>query len=254
MTDTTPCGLDLDELDEDAVHLDHGQLVRIVGRLTTELRQARARVEELETCLSGLHASLGPRPFHLPEAPLTEIVRWQLDSTLRALKHETDEHDRHHQVEEQQAARIAQLESELAERKAHETAAILEMAKARGERMDAESRGMLNAWLAHDFETEHEGLVKRLWDKSKELHARNSELESELATLREEAELERLVRATLKERNDSLFLRYATPWWKAEWLGTRPGHHGTAVNRASAATLPALLRAILAVEKGGSGG
>jgi hypothetical protein len=69
------------------------------------------------------------------------------------------------------------------------------MAKAREQRMDAQLRGDLNAWLAHEFEDEREGLVKRLWDKSKELHKRNVALESELAQLRQEkAEREGLYR------------------------------------------------------------
>jgi hypothetical protein len=96
------------------------------------------------------------------------------------------------------------LESELAESTRERYAAIREMAKAREERMDAQARGDLNAWFVHDWEEEREGLVKRLWDKSKELRARNLKLESELAQLRRE----KAEREGLERRRDEWLREY----------------------------------------------
>ena len=139
-------------------------------------------------------------------------------------------------------ARVGELEAENARRKEHERAAILEMAKARNEKMDAQMRGDLNAWLVHDFEEERgEGLVKKLWDKAKGQHKRITDLESQIAAAREEQGLEAKVREALGDRFGLLNLfRLFSGHWRAEWGYERRAHGDT---------LPALLRAILDTEE-----
>lgn len=85
------------------------------------------------------------------------------------------------------------------------------------------------------------------------LEARITDLESQLAAAREEQGLEARVAETLGARFMALSLvRLFSGTWRAEWEGELSDvRRPRPVMRAHAADLPALLRAILAVEKGG---
>jgi hypothetical protein len=85
------------------------------------------------------------------------------------------------------------------------------------------------------------------------LEARITDLEAQLAAAREAQWLEARVAETLGERFMALSLvRLFSGTWRAEWEGELSDvRRPRPVMRAHAADLPALLRAILAVEKGG---
>lgn len=86
-------------------------------------------------------------------------------------------------------ARVAELDAENARRKEHEAAALNEMAKARGKVQDVQAS--LDWWRCDMYERgEETGLVKKLWDKAKELErrvtsdgARITEIESDNGVL-----------------------------------------------------------------------
>lgn len=81
------------------------------------------------------------------------------------------------------------------------------------------------------------------------LEARITDLESQLAAAREEQGLEAKVREVLGERFFQVRIARYHEFWQAEWREVVRGE--TLERFADAETLPALLRAILAVEKGG---
>jgi hypothetical protein len=133
----------------------------------------------------------------------------------------------------EQQARITSLESEL-----------------------SEARLDLERW--HTSVEAHR--LATILEQRDEARAEVKELESEVARLREEAELEQAVRETLSvgERYGTLMIRRSSSEnrWMASWLSSDdPSVLSYAgMLPADRDTLPALLRAILEVEKGGSGG
>jgi hypothetical protein len=87
-------------------------------------------------------------------------------------------------------ARVAELEAENARRKEHEVAALNEMAKARRKFQDVQSS--LDWWRYAMYERgEETGLVKKLWDKAKELERQARSDAARIAELTEREGLER---------------------------------------------------------------
>lgn len=256
-------GVDLDAL-ERRLELDLGSWgnLNTYRRVFAELRTLRARVAE----------------FEMPDAEADRILTMsdeELDAEIRAVGIDPVELDKRASHVAKWAAECSKLRARVGELEkclnglhlfagrgdGHETAdkvtdciagviiqlrADLEKAEARAESAEARVKE-LEAWV-RDLESDARADAEMLHKRDDRI----TSLESQLAAAREEQGLERLVRATLKERNDSLAFYFSTPWWCARWLSRDESERGRALERVQAETLPALLRAILEEEaKGG---
>jgi hypothetical protein len=196
--------------------------------LRARAESAEARVREIERAFRNLVARIDGDGGQAQEGESVEESCERADAKVVALQ-----------------ARVRELENE-----DDEALSALVRADARITALESElSEARLDLERWHTSVEAHR--LATILEQRDEARAEVKALESEVARLREEAGLEALVRSTLKERNDSLLVRFETPWWKAEWRSESKSVYGYARRVAQGATLPALLRAILEVEKGG---
>lgn len=218
-------GVDLDAL-ERRLELDLGSWgnLNTYRRVFAELRTLRARVAELE----------------MPDTEADRILTMsdeELDAEIRAVGIDPAELDTRASHVAKWAAECSKLRARVGEL---EGPFVKESTRADA----AEARADSAEARVKELEIELLGFEV----SARKRNARITSLESQLAAAREEQGLEALVRSTLKERNDSLLVRFETPWWKAEWRSESRSVYGHARRNAQGATLPALLRAILEEE------
>lgn len=147
-------------------------------------------------------------------------------------------------------ARVAELEAENREVEAsndellsqHVRLERLEKAEARAESAEARMKELEAA-------ADRNANVIYADESVERYRKRITDLESQLAAAREEQGLEAKVREVLGERFFQVRIARYHEFWQAEWREVVRGE--TLERFADAETLPALLRAILAVEKGG---